>query len=142
MLVTVVFGFVIVGVVPFFSDFLSLVGALVNPIFTNVVPGFMLLFYVARKPVKVTDTAAMLRREQSAAPQEQHWLVEAMATCKKGELKDAAMVAVGAFMILSGAFIIVGGTYSTIHGIKKSYDDGLIGGVFSCGDNSIGDSPS
>ncbi|KAF4832176.1 N amino acid transport system protein [Colletotrichum siamense] len=112
-------------------------GALVNPIFTNVVPGFMLLFYVARKPVKVTDTAAMLRREQSAAPQEQHWLVEAMATCKKGELKDAAMVAVGAFMILSGAFIIVGGTYSTIHGIKKSYDDGLIGGVFSCGDNSI-----
>ncbi|KAK1854439.1 amino acid transporter [Colletotrichum chrysophilum] len=137
MLVTVVFGFVIVGVVPFFSDFLSLVGALVNPIFTNVVPGFMLLFYVARKPVKVTDTAARLRREQSAAPQEQHWLVDAMAACKKGEWKDAAMVAVGAFMILSGAFIIVGGTYSTILSIKKSYDDGLIGGVFSCGDNSI-----
>ncbi|CAI0650967.1 unnamed protein product [Colletotrichum noveboracense] len=137
MLVTVVFGFVIVGVVPFFSDFLSLVGALVNPIFTNVVPGFMPLFYVARKPVKVTDTAAILRREQSAAPQKQHWLVEAMAACKKGEWKDAAMVAVGLFMILSGAFIIVGGTYSTILSIKKSYDDGLIGGVFSCGDNSI-----
>ncbi|KAH0436492.1 amino acid transporter [Colletotrichum camelliae] len=137
MLVTVVFGFVIVGVVPFFSDFLSLVGALVNPIFTNVVLGFMLLFSVARKPVKVTDTAAVLRREQSAAPQDQHWLFEAMAACKKGEWKDAVMVAVGLFMILSGVFIIVGGTYSTILSIKQSYDDGLIGGVFSCGDNSI-----
>ena len=51
MTVTVVFGFIIVGVVPFFDDFLSLVGALFNPVFTNIIPGFMMLFFIGRKPV-------------------------------------------------------------------------------------------
>ncbi|KAH7187168.1 hypothetical protein DER44DRAFT_857578 [Fusarium oxysporum] len=55
MFVTAIFAFVVVGVVPFFGSFLSLVGALVNPIFTNILPGFMLLFYVAKQPVKVGD---------------------------------------------------------------------------------------
>lgn len=50
MLVTALLGFAtIVGVVPLFGDFLSLVGVLVNLVFTNVLPGFMLMFYIARQ---------------------------------------------------------------------------------------------
>lgn len=53
--VTVVFGFVMVGIVPFFGDFLSLVGALINPIFTNILPGFMLIFYIIMRPDRVIE---------------------------------------------------------------------------------------
>lgn len=134
MAITVVFGFVIVGVVPFFGDFLSLVGALVNPVFTNVLPGFMLLFFVARQPKKITDTTQPHVQEEIVAGR--HWLVDSAVAFKRS-WKDAVMVVLGWFLIVSGAFIIIGGTYSTVLSIKKSYDEGLVGGVFSCSDNSI-----
>lgn len=134
MLVTIIFGFIIVGVVPFFSDFLSLVGALVNPVFTNVMPGFMLLFYIARRPAKATEG----RRAQDGVGEltGRHWLINSFVAYRRG-WKDCMLLAGAYFMILSGAFIIIGGTYATVLTIKKSYDDGSVGGVFSCGDNSI-----
>ncbi|KAH7142710.1 transmembrane amino acid transporter protein-domain-containing protein [Dactylonectria estremocensis] len=133
MLVTVIFGFIIVGVVPFFGDFLSLVGALVNPVFTNVVPGFMLLFYIARQPPKVAEGAQPLREEETTTGR--HWLIDSLMAYKRG-WKIALLVILGIFMIFSGAFIIIGGTYSSVLSIKRSYDEGSVSGVFSCGDNS------
>ncbi|KAF2110970.1 transmembrane amino acid transporter [Lophiotrema nucula] len=39
-------------------------------------------------------------------------------------------------LILIGAFTCVGGTYGVIENIKIAYADGMIGGAFSCADNS------
>jgi amino acid permease len=133
MAVTVIFGFIIVGVVPFFDDFLSLVGALINPVFTNVLPGFMILFFLAENPSKARDRVQNGETEGSTSPM--IWLPNAFRAYRKGWKQ--ALVLVGAiFMILLGAFIIVGGTYSNILSIQASYDDGSVSGVFSCADNS------
>ena len=131
MAVTVALGFVVVGVVPFFSDFLSLVGALVNPIFVNVLPGFMILFFIARKPARAG--AGMPQTEESLIVQ--HWLVGSFKAHRKG-WKYTMVLILGCFMIISGMFIIIGGTYSTVLSIQASYDKGAVGGVFSCSDNS------
>lgn len=133
MIVTVVFAFIIVGVVPFFGDFLSLVGALVNPVFINILPGFMLLFFFARKPMKAIEGVQPLRPEESAM--ERHWLVDAFKAYRKG-WKNVVALCVACFLLLSGMFIIIGGTYSTVLSIKQSYDEGEVGSVFSCADNS------
>jgi hypothetical protein len=133
MLVTAIFAFVVVGVVPFFGSFLSLVGALVNPIFTNIPPGFMLLFYIAKQPVKVGDEGKWVPEDKTPAT---HWLVVAFMAYRRG-FKDALLIVIGVFMILSGAFIMVGGTYATVLTIKQSYDDGSVSAVFSCADNSV-----
>ena len=134
MLTTIIFGFVIVGAVPFFSDFLSLVGALINPIFTNVVPGFMLLFCIARRPVKVAEGRRL--EAEREADTGRHWLADSFLAYKRG-WKATLLFVGGCFMIVSGAFIIVGGTYATVLTIKKSYDSGVVAGVFSCADNSL-----
>lgn len=128
------FGFIIVGVVPFFSDFLSLVGALVNPVFTNVVPGFMLLFYIGRRPAKTTEGRQI--QGEMGKQTGRHWLINSFVAYRRG-WKDCMLLACAYFMILPGAFIIIGGIYATVLTIKKSYDDGSVGGVFSCGDNSV-----
>jgi hypothetical protein len=39
-------------------------------------------------------------------------------------------------LIAIGAFTCVGGTYGVIEQIKDAYASGLIGGAFSCADNS------
>lgn len=39
-------------------------------------------------------------------------------------------------LILIGAFTCVGGTYGVIKQIQVAYSDGMIGGAFSCADNS------
>ncbi|OJJ01697.1 hypothetical protein ASPVEDRAFT_71733 [Aspergillus versicolor CBS 583.65] len=129
MAVTAVFGFVIVGVVPFFDNFLSLVGALVNPIFTNIVPGFMILFFLAKRPergVGVYDGAS------TSAPD---WMLRAFGAYRNG-WKEAVALGVACFMILAGGLIIVGGTYATVITIQMSYASGEVSGVFSCADNS------
>ena len=134
MAVTVIFGFIVVGVVPFFSDFLSLVGALVNPIFTNVLPGFMIMFYIARRPAEARD-GVPLRPVSEQYANEQHWLIGAFKAYQKG-WKNTMALALACFLILSGAFIIVGGTYGSVLSIQQSYHNGAVRGVFSCGDNS------
>lgn len=134
MLGTVAFGFIIVGVVPFFGDFLSLVGALVNPVFTNVIPGFMLLFYLTRNPVKAKD-----RMDSSTSVLEVskgNFVIESFKVYKNG-WRGVVYHMLALFMILTSFFIIVSGTYATVLSIKKSYDDGAVGGVFSCNDNSL-----
>jgi hypothetical protein len=133
VLVTAIFAFVIVGVVPFFGSFLSLVGALVNPIFTNVLPGFMLLFYVAKQPVKVGEGEQPVSDDMAPAS---YWVMVALMAYKRG-FEDVLLITMEVFMILSGTFIMIGGTCATILTIKQSYDDGLVSGAFSCADNSV-----
>ncbi|KAF3796925.1 hypothetical protein GCG54_00013100 [Colletotrichum gloeosporioides] len=135
MFVTVVFGFIIVGVVPFFSDFLSLVGSLVNPVFTHIIPGFMVLFYVAKKPTMVGLDGTHAHEHSSSTGK--HWLLEANDAAKSS-MKDTMLVVGSWSMIVIGVFITVGGTYATVLTIKEGYDNGSIGGVFSCADNSSG----
>lgn len=131
---TVAFGFIVVGVVPFFGDFLSLVGALVNPVFTNVIPGFMLLFYLARRPVKAKDRTGS--GTSNAEAPNGNFVIESFQVYRGG-WKGVVWHIVALFTVLSGLFIIVSGTYATVLSIKKSYDNGAVGGVFSCGDNSL-----
>ncbi|KAJ5235452.1 uncharacterized protein N7469_004620 [Penicillium citrinum] len=132
-LFTIVFGFIIVSVVPFFDNFLSLVGALFNPVFTNVIPGFMLLFFIAKKPVKAVEGERCPGIDDSTSVMD--WLSGAFHAAKKGR-KEAVAFCIAWFMIFSGFFIIIGGTYATILNIKTAYDDGEISGTFSCADNS------
>lgn len=127
--VTVIFGFIIVGIVPFFEDFLSLVGASVNPIFTNVFPGLMILFFLAKKPIKATE----LVPDESTSTR--NWLLNTFKAYRYG-WKEAIALVFACFMILTGCFIIVGGTYSTILNILTLYKEGAVSGVFSCADNS------
>ncbi|KAE8362681.1 transmembrane amino acid transporter protein-domain-containing protein [Aspergillus caelatus] len=133
MVVTVIFGFVIVGVVPFFDNFLSLVGALVNPVFTNIVPGFMLLYFLAKRPTRAVDGVQHVDTERSASVRK--WLLEAFKAYRNG-WKEVMVLILACFMILTGALIIVGGTYATVLVIKASYDEGRVSGVFSCADSS------
>ena len=133
MTFTVIFGFVIVGVIPFFDDFLSLVGALLNPVFTNVLPGFMILFFIARDPVKAAEGGSHPRLRQSSFTT--HWLLDSLVAARSGWKKGLGFV-LAWFMILSGALVIVGGTYATVLSIKSAYNNGEITGVFSCVDNS------
>ena len=133
MTVTVVFGFIIVGVVPFFDDFLSLVGALFNPVFTNVFPGLMILFYLGEQPSLASDRVQRVETAKIISPM--IWLPSASKAHRNGWKQVLALVG-GIFLIISGLFIIVGGTYSAILSIQVSYNDGSVSGVFSCGDNS------
>ncbi|KAJ5469022.1 hypothetical protein N7475_006774 [Penicillium sp. IBT 31633x] len=133
MLGTVIFAFVIVSVVPFFNDFLSLVGALLNPVFTNIMPGFMILVFISKRPVKVAIGVLPPRTEESDPAR--HWLLNAFKAYKKGR-REATALAVACFLLITGAFIVVGGTYATVLSIQASYDEGEVGSVFSCGDNS------
>lgn len=132
MVFTVALGFVIVGVVPFFGDFLSLVGALINPVFTNILPGFMLIFYTVKRPGMVVEGAVAPIMEIDSGP---HWLVESFTVYKKGR-KSAALIWVAYFMIVSGIFITVGGSYATIASIRQAYSETELGSAFSCADNS------
>ncbi|RJE25098.1 hypothetical protein PHISCL_02569 [Aspergillus sclerotialis] len=131
--VTVVFAFIIVGVVPFFDDFLSLVGALINPVFTNVFPGFMLLYFLARKPAKAVEGIQNVQDEESSSARK--WLPDAFKACRNG-WKESLALLVACFMILVGGFVIVGGTYATVLSIQASYNKGTVSGVFSCADNA------
>jgi amino acid permease len=133
MAVTAVFGFIVVGIVPFFDDFLSLVGALINPVFTNILPGLMILFYLGANPSRASGRVQNVEMGKLISPM--IWLQNAFKAYRNGWKQASALVG-GIFMILVGAFIIVGGTYSTVLGIKASYHDGSVSGVFSCGDNS------
>lgn len=130
--VTVVFAFIVVGVVPFFEDFLSLVGASVNPIFTNVFPGLMLLFFLATKPTKVTELSPYVETDATSA---RTWLIKGFKAYRDG-WKEALALFFACFMILTGLFIMVGSTYSTILNILTLYKEGPVTGVFSCADNS------
>ncbi|KAK4866831.1 hypothetical protein LT330_007994 [Penicillium expansum] len=133
MTITVVFGFIIVGVVPFFDDFLSLVGALFNPVFTNVFPGLMVLFYLGEQPIIASERVQSVETAKTISPM--IWLPIAFKAYRNG-WKQALALAGGIFLIVSGLFIMIGGTYSSILSIQASYDDGSVSRVFSCGDNS------
>lgn len=131
MFCTVAIGVIIIGLVPFFDDFLALIGAITNPILVLITPGFMLLYFLARQPSKATDRGLIHDEEETG----RHWLVDSLVVYKKG-WKDGLFMGIAWFMIASGVFIVVGGTYGTVFVINEKYGDGKIGGVFQCADNS------
>ncbi|KAF4119993.1 hypothetical protein GMORB2_3404 [Geosmithia morbida] len=132
----VVFGFIIVGVVPFLGDFLSLVGALVKPVLTNVIPGFTILLFLARGPVKAARDPTASRGTENTEPQA-NFVMASFQVYREG-WKRAAAHPVACFMLLAGLLIIIGGTYATVLSIKRSYGNGEVGGVFPCADDSLG----
>ncbi|KAJ5235449.1 uncharacterized protein N7469_004617 [Penicillium citrinum] len=131
MAVTVAIAFVIVGVIPFFDEFLSLVGALVNPVFTAIFPGLMILFFIAMKPTRVHDNPGIEKRAYPI----REWLPLALRKWKDGSKEMVALYG-AILMIIVGVYIIVGGTYATVLNVKLSYDEGKVSGMFSCEDNS------
>ncbi|RAL04879.1 uncharacterized protein BO80DRAFT_431470 [Aspergillus ibericus CBS 121593] len=133
MLLTATLGFIMVGVVPFFDDFLSLVGALLNPVLTNIIPGLMILFYVAERPTKYNS--GIPRDTVAAAMDARHWLLRALDGFRRG-WKTSVVIAMAAFIILTGAIIIVAGTYATVVNIQVSYAAGDVSTVFTCADDS------
>ncbi|KAJ5376131.1 hypothetical protein N7509_013017 [Penicillium cosmopolitanum] len=132
MAVTAALAFIIVGIIPFFDDFLSLVGALVNPVFTAIFPGIMILFFIAERPTRIQECA---RNDGSHEYRTTQWLPLALAKWKDGSKETIALL-LGILMILAGVFIVVGGTYATVLNIKNSYNEGKVSGFFSCADNS------
>lgn len=131
MLVTVAIGVIVIGLVPFFDDFLALIGAITNPILVLCTPGFMLLYFLARRPSKATERGVVHSEEVTG----RHWFVDSLTVYKRG-WRDALFMGIAWFMLVSGLFIIVGGTYGTVFIINEKYGDGKIGGVFQCADNS------
>src|SRR5690606_25936242 len=124
MLVTVAMGVIIIGLVPFFDDFLALIGAITNPILVLFTPGFMLLYFLARRPSKATERGVVHNEEVTG----RHWFVASLTVYKRG-WRDALFMGIAWFMLVSGLFIIVGGTYGTVFIIDEKYGDGKIGGV-------------
>ncbi|KAL4925234.1 transmembrane amino acid transporter protein-domain-containing protein [Aspergillus undulatus] len=133
MFTTVAFGFVVVGVVPFFDNFLSLVGALVNPVLTNIIPGLMILFFLATRPVKAVQGVHYVNGAEVTSAR--NWLTQAFRVYRDG-WRETAALAMACSMILIGALIMVGGTYATVISIQASYAKGEVSSVFSCANNS------
>lgn len=133
MFCTVVFGLIIIGLVPFFDDFLSLIGALINPILVFEVEGFMILFFVTRRPAKAVDRGT--QPDQAMLGTGRHWLIDSLTVYKRG-WKEAAGMVLGWTLILLGLLIMVGGTYGTVVVINEAYMSGEVGEMFSCADNS------
>ncbi|CAL3969469.1 unnamed protein product [Diplocarpon coronariae] len=55
---------------------------------------------------------------------------------RRGSIGQKALYYAHAFLIPLGGFMCVGGTYGTVQSIIDAYGNGLIGGAFSCADNS------
>jgi hypothetical protein len=68
--------------VPFFDDFLGVVGSLFNPVFTNIIPGFMLVIFIGRRPVKAFEGGLSSNMDNSTSAN--HWSVDAFRAAKCG----------------------------------------------------------
>ncbi|KAL6351938.1 hypothetical protein LRP88_14750 [Fusarium phalaenopsidis] len=55
---------------------------------------------------------------------------------RKGMLWQMSFYWFNIFLLVLAAFLTVGGTYGVVQNIINAYKDGLIGGAFSCADNS------
>lgn len=55
---------------------------------------------------------------------------------KRGGVGKKVIYAGHWVLIAIGAFVCVGGTYGVVKSIIGAYDSGLVGGAFSCADNS------
>ena len=55
---------------------------------------------------------------------------------KSGGIGKKAIWGLHILLIVIGAFLCVGGTYEVVEQIMEAYKSGMIGGAFSCADNS------
>ena len=102
------FSYIIASAIPFFGDLISLVGALFGtPLVISLESG-MWIYY--------------------------SWAQWQFAD-RRGKWFYTGLV-LNSFLILVGAFITVAGTYGSVLAIKASFDDGSVGSVWSCADNS------
>lgn len=53
-----------------------------------------------------------------------------------GKLKTRAMYILHVLFIILGLFVTIAGTYAVIADIVKAFEEGTVGGAFSCSDNS------
>jgi hypothetical protein len=104
-------AFIIAEVIPFFSDLLSLMSSLFDSFF-----GFI-FWGVAYMRMRRVDGGVHWLREQS--------------------LYGYMMLALNVLIILIGIFFLVAGTYTSVQSIIDSYNQHLVGGVFTCANNGI-----
>ncbi|WVQ81417.1 hypothetical protein IAT38_003541 [Cryptococcus sp. DSM 104549] len=100
-------GFILAESIPFFGNFVDLIGATLGTFLAIFIQGWMWLH----------DNGWGRRSERRTG---RYYLSTAMAY----------------WMLASGLFIIIAGTWSAVLSIRDSYADGTVGSAFSCADNS------
>ncbi|KAF2085082.1 hypothetical protein K490DRAFT_75347 [Saccharata proteae CBS 121410] len=108
---TWVVAFIIAEVIPFFSDLLSLMSSLFDSFF-----GF--IFW---------GVAYMRMRRADYGPD--FW--------KTRGWRGPVGFAFNVLLCAIGLLFLTGGTYASVMSIKQGYEDGSIGGPFSCADNGV-----
>ncbi|KGB76014.3 neutral amino acid transporter [Cryptococcus deuterogattii R265] len=102
----VTISFILAQSIPFFGDFVSLIGATLGTFLGFISSGWMWLYDNWRH--RKTDTSFRFR----------------------------FLVAFNVFLVLAGIFIVITGTWATAVSISDSYKNGTISSPFSCADNS------
>ncbi|ODN80901.1 hypothetical protein L202_03028 [Cryptococcus amylolentus CBS 6039] len=103
---SVALAFILAESIPFFSDFVGLVGAVFGTLLSLITPAYMWLF--------------------------DNWAQR--STNKSLRYRSTFFLAVATFLI--GVFIMITGTWAAVVSINDSYADGTVSGAFSCADNS------
>jgi hypothetical protein len=104
-------AFIIAEVIPFFSDLLSLMSSLFDSFFGFIFWG---VAYIR------------MRRVDGGV----NWLHEK-------SLYGYTMLALNIAIIIIGVLFLGAGTYTSVQSIIDSYDQGLVGGIFTCKNNGI-----
>ncbi|CAO1633465.1 unnamed protein product [Sympodiomycopsis kandeliae] len=118
--IVVIIGLVIACAIPFFSDLISLTGALLGTTFQMIFPGLMYIYEA---------------RPEEAPTAKGRWILASLKA-RRPTWRSAIGVWTAVLVILIGLFICIGGTYGTIKSISDGYASGAIGSAFSCADNS------
>lgn len=92
--------------IPFFGDFVSLIGATLGTFLCFITEGWMWLH----------DNWGHRKTDKS--------------------LRFKSLVALNVFLIVLGIFIVITGTWASVVSINDSYKNGAITSPFSCADNS------
>ncbi|KAG5924502.1 hypothetical protein E4U42_004624 [Claviceps africana] len=110
LLVTWIFAFIISQIIPFFSSLLSVMSSLFDSWF-----GFI-FWGVAYFRMRTADKNVGRVRSP---------------------VGDWLSVILNVVIILTGFFFLTAGTYASVQGIVDSFQDGSVGGVFSCKSNGL-----
>ncbi|OAA56535.1 amino acid transporter [Niveomyces insectorum RCEF 264] len=111
LLATWILAFIIAEVIPFFSDLLSLMSSLFDSFF-----GFI-FWGVAYFRMRKADGGIELLKERS--------------------FTAILLALLNFFIILIGLFFLTAGTYASVQSIVDAFNDGQVGGVFSCASNGL-----
>ncbi|AFR96003.2 neutral amino acid transporter [Cryptococcus neoformans C23] len=99
-------AFILAESIPFFGDFVSLIGATLGTFLCFITEGWMWLH----------DNWGHRKTDKS--------------------LRFKSLVALNVFLIVLGIFIVITGTWASVVSINDSYKNGAITSPFSCADNS------